>query len=97
MKSIFILGIYLLITNILGFAFMGIDKRRSVRGAFRIPEATLFAIAILGGSIGSILGMHLFRHKTKHWYFLFGMPIILILQIALVVLLYFSPIEFNFM
>ena len=75
---------------------MGIDKRRAIRSAFRIPEATLFAIAILGGSIGSILGMHLFRHKTKHWYFLFGMPIILILQIALVVLLYFSPIEFNF-
>ena len=97
MKTIFILGIYLLILNILGFAFMGIDKRRARRSAFRIPEATLFAIAILGGSIGSILGMHLFRHKTKHWYFLFGMPIILILQIALVVLLYFSPIEFNFM
>ena len=97
MKTIFIFGIYLLILNILGFAFMGIDKRRAIRSAFRIPEATLFAIAILGGSIGSILGMHLFRHKTKHWYFLFGMPIILILQIALVVLLYFSPIEFNFM
>ena len=97
MKTIFILGIYLLILNILGFAFMGIDKRRAIRSAFRIPEATLFAIAILGGSIGSILGMHLFRHKTKHWYFLFGMPIILILQIALVVLLYFSSIEFNFM
>ena len=97
MKTIFILGIYLLILNILGFAFMGIDKRRAIRSAFRIPEATLFAIAILGGSIGSILGMHLFRHKTKHWYFLFGMPIILILQIALVVLLYFSPLEFNFM
>ena len=97
MKTIFILGIYLLILNILGFAFMGIDKRRAIRSAFRIPEATLFAIAILGGSIGSILGLHLFRHKTKHWYFLFGMPIILILQIALVVLLYFSPIEFNFM
>ena len=97
MKSIFILGIYLLILNILGFALMGIDKRRSVRGAFRIPEATLFAIALLGGSIGSILGMHIFRHKTKHWYFLFGMPIILILQIALVVLLYLSPMEFYFM
>ena len=97
MKTIIILGIYLLIINILGFAFMGIDKRRAIRSAFRIPEATLFAVALLGGSIGSILGMHLFRHKTKHWYFLFGMPIILILQIALVVLLYFSPIEFNFM
>ena len=97
MKSIFILGIYLLITNILGFAFMGIDKRRAIRSAFRIPEATLFAVAIIGGSIGSILGMHVFRHKTKHWYFLFGMPIILILQIALVVFLYLSPIEFSFM
>ena len=97
MKTIFILGIYLLILNILGFAVMGIDKRRAIRSAFRIPEATLFAIAILGGSIGSILGMHLFRHKTKHWYFLFGMPIILILQIALVVFLYLSPIEFSFM
>ena len=97
MKTIFIFGIYLLIVNILGFAFMGIDKRRAIRSAFRIPEATLFAISILGGSIGSILGMHLFRHKTKHWYFLFGMPIILILQIALVVLLYLSPIDFNFM
>ena len=97
MKTIFILGIYLLILNILGFAFMGIDKRRAIRSAFRIPEATLFFFFFLGGSIGSILGMHLFRHKTKHWYFLFGMPIILILQIALVVLLYFSPIEFNFM
>ena len=97
MKTIFIFGIYLLIVNILGFAFMGIDKRRAIRSAFRIPEATLFAIAIVGGSIGSILGMHLFRHKTKHWYFLFGMPIILILQIALVVLLYLSPIDFNFM
>ena len=97
MKTIIILGIYLLIINILGFAFMGIDKRRAIRSAFRIPEATLFAVALLGGSIGSIIGMHLFRHKTKHWYFLFGMPIILILQIALVVLLYFSPIDFNFM
>ncbi len=76
---------------------MGIDKRRSVRGAFRIPEATLFAVAIIGGSLGSILGMHIFRHKTKHWYFLIGMPVILILQIALVVFLYFSPIEFSFM
>ena len=79
------------------FALMGIDKRRSVRGAFRIPEATLFAIAIIGGSLGSILGMHIFRHKTKHWYFLIGMPVILVLQIALVVFLYLSPIDFSFM
>ncbi len=97
MKSIFIITLYLIIINILGFAFMGIDKRRSVRSAFRIPEATLFAMAILGGSPGCILGMHLFHHKTKHWYFLFGMPIILLLQIVIGVLLYLSPLEFSFM
>jgi uncharacterized membrane protein YsdA (DUF1294 family) len=97
MNSIVILSGYLGIINILGFALMGIDKRRAIRGAFRIPEATLFAVAILGGSIGSILGMHLFRHKTKHWYFLFGMPIILVLQILILVLLYYSPLEFRFM
>ena len=97
MNSIVILSGYLGIINILGFALMGIDKRRAIRSAFRIPEATLFAVAILGGSIGSILGMHLFRHKTKHWYFLFGMPIILVLQILILVLLYYSPLEFRFM
>ena len=91
MKTIFILGIYLLILNILGFAFMGIDKRRAIRSAFRIPEATLFAIAILGGSIGSILGMHLFRHKTKHKAFTIGLPIILLIQIAITVYLWVSP------
>ncbi len=75
---------------------MGIDKRRARRNAFRVPEATLFAIAIVGGSIGSILGMYIFKHKTKHWYFKFGMPIILVLQIALVVFLYYLPIQFSF-
>ncbi len=97
MKSILYLGIYIAAINILGFALMGSDKRRAVRSAFRIPEATLFAVAIVGGSLGSIIGMHVFRHKTKHWYFLFGMPIIFILQIVLFLLLYFSPIDFRFM
>lgn len=76
---------------------MGIDKRKAQRSAYRIPEATLFTIAIMGGSIGSIIGMYLFRHKTKHWYFVFGMPIILILQLALLLLLYLSPLDFRFM
>ncbi|RKM62249.1 DUF1294 domain-containing protein [Butyrivibrio sp. CB08] len=97
MKSIFYLAGFLIIINIVGFALMGIDKRRAQRSAFRIPEATLFAVAIIGGSLGSILGMRLFHHKTKHWYFKFGMPLILILQIAVVALLYFSPLEFKFM
>ena len=76
---------------------MGIDKRKAIRHAFRIPEATLFSVALVGGSIGSILGMLVFRHKTKHWYFKFGMPIILLLQIGIIAFLYFSPIEFSFM
>ncbi len=74
---------YLLIVNIVGFAMMGIDKKRAIRGAWRISEASLFLVAIIGGSVGSILGMNTFRHKTKHWYFKYGMPAILILQIAL--------------
>ena len=83
--------------NVLGFALMGIDKRKAQRSAYRIPEATLFTIAIMGGSLGSVLGMYLFRHKTKHWYFKLGMPIILVLQVALAVLLILSPLDFKFM
>ena len=97
MKSIFYLAGFLIVINIIGFALMGIDKRRAQRSAFRIPEATLFAVAIIGGSLGSIIGMRLFHHKTKHWYFKFGMPLILLLQVAVIILLYFSPLEFKFM
>ncbi len=97
MKSLLFLIIYIVFVNILGFALMGIDKRKAQRGAFRIPEATLFAVALIGGSLGSIIGMQTFRHKTKHWYFKFGMPIIFIVQIALLLLLYFSPLELKFM
>lgn len=77
-----LLIIYLLIVNIIGFAMMGIDKRKAIKGAWRISEASLFLAAILGGSIGSILGMEIFRHKTKHWYFKYGMPAILIIQLV---------------
>ncbi|MCQ2594189.1 MAG: DUF1294 domain-containing protein [Treponemataceae bacterium] len=77
------LFVYLLAVNIVGFALMGSDKKKAKKGAWRIPEATLFLAAILGGSIGSILGMQVFRHKTQHWYFKYGMPAILILQLAL--------------
>ena len=72
---------------------MGIDKRRARKRAFRIPEATLFLIALIGGSIGSIIGMYTFRHKTRHWYFVYGMPFILFVQIALVVLLLKAPFQ----
>ena len=81
-----VLAGYLAVVNLLAFLLMGIDKRRAKKdGARRIPEKTLFLSALLGGSIGAIIGMRWFRHKTKHWYFVWGMPMILLAQIALVV------------
>ena len=76
-----VIFLYLIIVNLTGFIQMGADKRKAVRNAWRIPEARRFLCALLGGSLGSILGMYTFRHKTKHWYFVWGMPAILILQI----------------
>lgn len=71
---------YLFIINIIGFALMGIDKKRAVRGAWRISEASLFWVALAGGALGCTLGMHRFRHKTRHWYFRYGMPAIFLAQ-----------------
>ncbi len=85
--------IYLGVMSLLGFIMMGIDKAKAKRHSFRIPEATLFLIAVFGGSIGSILGMYTFRHKTKHKSFVIGMPAILIVQILIVVAIILSPIE----
>ena len=76
---------YVLVMSIIGFLSMYIDKRKAIKHQWRIPEKTLFIIAILGGSIGSNLGMTICRHKTKHWYFVIGMPVILILQIIIVI------------
>ena len=74
--------IYLLLINLTGFFAMFLDKQKAKKGKWRISEKTLFLFAFLGGSLGTTLGMHSFHHKTKHWYFKFGMPLILILQIA---------------
>ena len=82
-----ILIAYLVIMNIAGFATMGIDKAKAKKNAWRIPEATLFLVALLGGSVGSILGMQIFRHKTKHWYFAVGMPVIFFAQLALAIII----------
>lgn len=84
MDVIFIIVIFFVVMNILGFASMGIDKWKSKRRAWRIPEATLFVIAIFGGSLGSTIGMYVFHHKTKHWYFKYGFPLILIIHILLI-------------
>ena len=74
---------------------MGIDKLKAKKRAWRVPESTLFVIALIGGSFGTTIGMFLFHHKTKHWYFRYGMPAILIIQIAIIVLLINSPIHFS--
>ena len=74
---------YLAAVNVVTFTVYGIDKSKARRGAWRIPEKTLFLLPLLGGSVGALLGMKIFRHKTKHWYFVWGIPIILLAQTAL--------------
>lgn len=78
-----IFSVYLLLINIVGFSLMGIDKKRAVRGAWRISEASLFLSALLGGALGCTLGMHYFHHKTRHWYFRYGMPAIFTVELLL--------------
>ncbi|EGJ47304.2 hypothetical protein HMPREF0866_00244 [Ruminococcaceae bacterium D16] len=91
MKDIMqIAGLYLLLINGVGFLLMGIDKRRAKRGAWRISEKSLFLSPLLGGTVGAILGMRVFHHKTKHWYFRYGLPALLVLQLALAGWLYWK-------
>ena len=73
----------LVVTNAVALALMAIDKRRARRGGRRIPEKTLFLAAGCFGGLGGVLGMHVFRHKTKHWYFRLFFPMMLAAQIAL--------------
>jgi len=74
--------IYLIVMNLVGLAVMAMDKSKARHHAWRIPEKTLFLVSILGGSVGTWAGMYLFHHKTKHWYFVVGMPLILAAQLA---------------
>ena len=76
------LGLYLLAVNLAAFVLMGADKRKARRGAWRIPERTLFLPALLGGALGGVLGMRTFHHKTRHWYFRCGFPLLLAMQLA---------------
>ena len=79
-----ILCVYAVVINLVLFAVMGIDKYKARNGLWRIPEKTLFGLALVGGSIGGILGMKVFRHKTKHNSFKFGFPAILLVQLAVI-------------
>ncbi|MBE5811276.1 MAG: DUF1294 domain-containing protein [Clostridiales bacterium] len=73
----------LLLMNLLAFALMGIDKAKAKAGAWRIPEKTLFLVTALFGGLGGTAGMYFFRHKTKHWYFKYGFPALLLVQLVL--------------
>lgn len=83
------LVVWLGLMNLVAFVAMGVDKRRAKRDAWRIRERTLFLLALFGGSVGAIAGMQIFHHKTRHWYFVIGMPAILVLQIGAAVAVWF--------
>lgn len=82
--------LYILTINIIGFLAMFIDKNKAKKGSWRIPEKTLITIALMGGSIGGIIGMYTFRHKTQKTRFSIGFPAILILQMVLISYLIFK-------
>ena len=73
--------LYLLLINIFGFFIMWLDKYKAKKGSWRIPEKTLFIVTALGGGIGTIAGMYIFRHKTQKLNFVIGFPFITILEI----------------
>lgn len=80
---------YLLAVNLLTFATYGIDKYKARHARWRVREASLLLLAALGGSIGALLGMHLFRHKTQHKKFRYGVPLILLAQAVVAVFCYY--------
>lgn len=79
------LSIYLAIINALGLLLMRIDKQRARKQAWRIPERILMTVAAIGGSLGTLIGMHLFRHKTKHLKFMLGVPALLVAHIVIAI------------
>ena len=79
--------IYFIVINLLGFLMMYIDKKKAIKGKWRISEKSLFVVTLLGGGIGTNVGMNMFRHKTKKMRFSIGFPTILIVEIALIICL----------
>lgn len=78
-------ALWVLFTSCLGFVLMGVDKRRARRGAWRVPESTLWAVALLGGGLGGTLGMEVFRHKTRHRAFRYGFPLAAAVEMGLLI------------
>jgi uncharacterized membrane protein YsdA (DUF1294 family) len=74
---------YLLLINIYTFYLTYLDKYRAKHRKWRVPEKNFFILSILGGSIGTLISMKLFRHKTRHWYFKYGIPLIIVIQIII--------------
>ncbi len=96
MEVLSYIAIYLAVINLAGFFAMGLDKSKARRNKWRIPEATLFLFAVFGGSLGCLLGMRVFRHKTQKPRFYIGMPVILAVQAALVLyFLFLAPLRFR--
>lgn len=83
-----LLLVYLLLINAAGLVLMLADKVKAEKNLWRIPEATLFCIAILGGSVGCLIGMRIFHHKTLHPKFSIGIPVIIALQITFLIFVY---------
>jgi len=73
-----------MIINLIGFFIMYIDKKKAIKNAYRIPEKNLFFICVIGGSLGILLGMYRFHHKTKHNKFVYGVPILLVVNIIII-------------
>ena len=84
--------IYLILINVLAIIVWCVDKYRAAHGKWRISERALFLLALLGGSPGCLLAMHAIRHKTRHWYFVLGIPLILVLQAAVII---FFIVQYN--
>ena len=78
-----VVAYFLIGINVLAFIVYGVDKWRAAHGRWRIPESTLLGLAVIGGSIGALIGMKVWHHKTKHKKFVFGLPAILLIQLII--------------
>lgn len=86
------LAVYFIIVNIVGFIMSAVDKSAAKRHKWRVPEKNLFAVSLLGGAVGTLISMLLFRHKTKHKRFMIGIPLIILAQILLLHFLLFKGV-----